>query len=281
MTEITYGILHYNPHSHVEATQAYINAVQSLAVQRSSRFTSEVYLIDQDSQPLLTSKLANLYGFQPILLNKNVGISRGINLLARLARGQFISLVTSDVIFTPRLDEDLISILESNDNILQIAPASDKSSLLHQKFNSNNHELVFNLAQELTIQFWPRRVFDTIGYFDERWKACYENLDFALRIFLSGGLVALCPDMLCPHEHNMSTKTGAIHDAYRNYIDMPNGLDHSPLLKMWKNKWPQVDRLLDIYATLPSDVCALRARLNSVEQYRNNIYLPYIQNVGY
>lgn len=279
--DVTYGVLNFNPEQHADATKAYVAAVETLANNRSVNLSSEVYLIDQGSQPELTEVMARANGFHAILLKKNIGISRGINLLANMARGQFVSLVTSDVTFTPGLDDTLVAALRADPTIYQICPVSDNGSLAHQRYDRAREDgiLVDNLVQELTIQFWPRAVFEKIGYFDERWKACYENMDFALRCFLEGGRVVTHQGAFCTHEHNGCTKSGAINHAYEGYIDMPNGLDHGPIRQIWNNKWPDLDRYMNIYETFMSDMGQTRAAM--FHAYSKNVYLPYVQEVGY
>jgi len=279
--DVTYGVLHYNPSLDAGATRAYINAVDSLAQNRSSSLRSEIFLIDQNSDQELTNTLAKKYGFSSLCLNKNIGISRGINLLANMARGKYVSLVTSDVIFPQGLDERLMSVLDADPKIYQICPVSDNSSLDHQRSPCAIEDgvLIPNLVQELTIQYWPRTVFDKIGYFDERWKACYENMDFALRAFLEGGSVVVDQRAFCHHEHNTTMKSGAIHHAYDGYMSMPNGLDHQPLLQMWRDKWPNLERYMNHYDTFTKDMGQTRAAMFFA--YSKNVYLPYVQEVPY
>jgi GT2 family glycosyltransferase len=281
MIDVTYGILNYNPDQNGDATKAYIAAVESLAQNRSDSFKSEVYLIDQGSQPDLTDVLARTWGFHAVTLRNNVGISRGINLLANMARGQYVSLVTSDVTFTPGLDDTLIAALRADPKIYQICPVSDNSSLDHQRAPCAREDgiLLQNIVQELTIQFWPRSVFERIGYFDERWKACYENMDFALRAFLEGGSIVIHQGVWCHHEHNGTTKSGAIHHSYDGYLPMPDGLNHGPLLQMWRNKWPNLERYMNHYETFTKDMDPLRAAM--FHAYSKNVYLPYVQEVAY
>lgn len=285
MIDITYGILNYNPNDDPVAQEHYENCVESLATNRNDCLQSEVYIIEQSNnslqQNLISSCLAEKFGFKYIELRHNTGISRGINLLASLARGRFISLVTSDVIFPSGLDMKMVGVLDSDPTIYQICPTSDNSSLDHQRAPSAREDgiLVENIVQELTIQFWPRTVFDKIGYFDERWKACYENMDFALRAFIDGGSIVTDQRTWCHHEHNMTTKNGAIHIAYEGYLPMPNGLTHDVIGKMWRDKWPDLDKYLNVYETITQDPGPLKAAL--FHAYPQNLYLPYVQNVPY
>jgi GT2 family glycosyltransferase len=284
MVDITYGILNYNPANNETAIVAYAEAIESLAVNRNPKFKSEVYLIDQASQPSLTESLARKYKFNAILLNRNVGISRGINILINASRGSYVSLVTSDTVFTNNLDTILIAQLNKNPELMQICPKSNMSSIKEQvhtpkeSFGQYNVTMSDNgyidcMSQELTIQFWPRSTFNKIGYFDERWKACYENLDFALRIGLSGGRVGISQEAFCWHHHNMTTKNCSISNAYDGYLHMPEGIDHSVLSRMFDKKWPGLRN--KVYS---------RAEDLSTETkscYMNKIYMPYIQDVNY
>jgi len=287
MIDISYGILHYNPSSDEGARVAFLNAVESLAINRNSRFSSEVTIIDQGNPNVEVQagyEIANHYGFNFIALPSNVGISRGINLIARSARGKYVSLVTSDTIFTKGLDTILVDSLECDPSIWQICPRSNKSSFKEQQYETDlpfgtydvvtgQEGTVSRLAQELTIQFWPRHVFDRIGYFDERWKACYENLDYALRIILAGGDVHISHEAFCWHIHNMTTKNGSINKAYNGYIAM-DGIDHSVLNRMWAQKWNNTDKEI------------LYGNRNNIEIFLDLSkpvykYIPFIQNVGY
>ena len=130
MIDVSYGILHYNPGGNDIADEAFVKSVASLAENRNPRLRSEVYVIDQgnpEAQQEIGRDLARQYGFNFVSLSTNVGISRGINWLAHISRGQYVSLVTSDTEFTPNLDNILIDHLFEDQDIMMICPASDKS----------------------------------------------------------------------------------------------------------------------------------------------------------
>lgn len=278
--DISYGILHYNPNTDLEARTAFICAADSLAINRSFDFNSEVFIIDQGNpseEQEISRDIASYHNFNYIALNKNIGISRGINFLAHIARGRYISLVTSDTIFLKGLDNILIEDLENNKQIFQICPLSDYSSIEYQCKPYGNRNITYCIANELTIQFWPRVVFDKIGFFDENWKACFENLDYSLRIFLNGGFAAISNRVTCNHKHNTTTKNGSINKSYEGYIDMPNGLDSQILRHIWNTKWPYFNWNF-LYS--PNSLNTENREL-LYSKYKNNVYLPYIQNVGY
>ena len=133
------------------------------------------------------------------------------------------------------------------------------------------------IANELTIQFWRREAFFEIGYWDERWKACYENNDWTLRLFLAGFDTAISFNCLCYHHHNTTTKNGAINQAYEGYLDMPSGLDHKVLRRMWNDKWSDLEWH---FMYNPARLTEENRQLMK-QQYANNISLPLVQEVGY
>lgn len=279
--DITFGVLNYNPGNNQAAEASLHRCLNSLRENMHGRFASEVYVIDQASedhkQQEIIQDYCNGFGWRSIMLDYNIGISRGINLLARVARGDYICLVTSDVEFTRELDISLRKTLQDNPDLWQVCPASDNSELEHQRKGYMKSGLAYTLAaQELTVQMWPRKVFGAIGYFDERWKACFENMDFALRIFLAGGKVAVNHDAYCPHTHAMSVKSGARNKTYDGYIYMPNGFNQEILHGMWNAKWPGLS-WSSLYAPPPHELERMRLR----GLYHKNIYLDYVQNVGY
>lgn len=279
--DITFGVLNYNPENHQGAEAALYRCMNSLRENMHARFASEVYVIDQAStgnrQQEIIQDYCNGFGWRSIMLDRNVGISRGINMLARIARGEYVCLVTSDVEFTSELDISLIKTLKEHPNVWQVCPASDNSELPHQRQGYQDSGLAYTLAaQELTVQMWPRKTFDRIGYFDERWKACFENMDFALRIFMAGGNIAVSHDAFCPHQHAMTRKSGARDHTYDGYLYMPKGFDQERLHRMWDAKWPQMI-WSKLYEPPPDE--ATRDYMSRI--YSKNMYLDYVQNVGY
>ncbi|MCV0439785.1 MAG: glycosyltransferase [Hydrogenophaga sp.] len=245
--------------------------MESLHANRNDSITSEVYVIDQGNwYSDYKNRLANLsmgYGFNFISLDHNQGIAGGINLAARLNRSPYLCMVTSDTTFTPELDTVLLGELEAHPDIHQITPAVDKGDVPYQvQGYTDDTDPIRCIAQELTIQCWKRQVFQLIGYWDERWIACYESLDYPLRMFLSGWCsAAITHKISCHHEHNTTYHNGSLADAYGGKFD------HGPLRQMWDAKWPGLDwsMMYDLGR------CTEETRTSLIEQYVNNIELRY------
>lgn len=215
--DITYLILNYNPSGEIVAQDVLGVTIDSFYARKSKRIACDVFLLDQGANAAHRQWLVeqqNRYGFSSMLLNGNIGISGAINRVARFSRSPVVALITSDVIVTTGMDEDLFEKVQIPE-VYQATPFTDKSDVGYQvwqpkeEFGSDNLDLgplkkkgesffgklfTDNCANylrcigcELNVMFWRRSVFDKIGYFDERWKACYENNDFSLRCFLDGG----------------------------------------------------------------------------------------------
>lgn len=280
--DISYGILDYNPDADPHARALLQQCIESLSRNRSPRFKTEVFLIEQGNRRRdyckEVAQLCYQHGFNYLELIENVGISRGINYIAKLARGKFISLVTSDVIFASGTDEALIGEFERHPELYQVTPAVSGSSLPYQVAEGVTGAPIKRcIANELTIQFWRREAFEEIGFWDERWKACYENNDWTMRLFLSGHDTAISFNTFCHHHQNATTKNGAIWQAYEGYIEMKGGLDHRVLRQMWNKKWDG----LDWHFMYNPGRLTEQSRSELHSRFKQNIWLPYIQQVGY
>ena len=219
--DIAYLILNYNPAGEASATEILGTVLDAFYMRKSRHLTCDVYLLDQGAPESHRRWLVNKqsqYGFSTIFLNRNIGISRAINFFVRTCKAPVVGLITSDVLITTGVDEDLFNKVQVPE-VYQVTSFTDKSDLDYQiwqpgeEFGADNVDLtglnrkegsfvgkLFNqenkgylryIGVEFNIMFWRRVVFDEIGYFDERWKACYENSDFSLRCFLAGGFTAL------------------------------------------------------------------------------------------
>jgi GT2 family glycosyltransferase len=268
--DITYFILDYNPKCQEEASTYLDSCMQTLYQNRNSSITSEIYVIDQGN--VFTDYKKELLGqcewrgFQYVSLEKNIGIAGGINLAARMSRSPYLCLVTSDTTFTPGLDTILLGELEAHQDIFQITPAVDKGDVPYQvEGYTDSTDPIRCISQELTIQCWKRSVFDAIGFWDERWLACYESLDYPLRLFLSGRSAAITHKISCHHEHNTTYHNGSLAHAYGG------SFEHAPLRRMWDEKWPELD--WGMMYDLEQNTEETRQRI--VERYAHNIELRY------
>lgn len=297
--DITYLILNYNPAGEIVAQDVLKATIDSFYERKSRNLSCEVFLLDQGTTELHRQWLVDQqrkYNFSSILMNENIGISGAINKIVRLSRSPVVALLTSDVIVTKGMDEDLFEKIQIPE-VYQAVPFADKSDLDYQTWQpeeefgadtirlsalQNKGKTILGrvlgkeskrylrcIASELNVMFWRREVFDTVGYFDERWMACYENIDFALRCFLAGGCTAISRDSFVWHYHKMTHKNKARDQIYQ-FEDWPQRLRDA-----WDKKWPHVRKYIDIYKPLGNKTVEDFSQL--IETFQKNIFLPYEQ----
>ena len=294
--DITYLILNYNPKGEKVAQEVLYTTIDNFYSRKSRNLYSKVYLLDQGTstehrQWILD--MENIYGYTSILLKKNIGIGGAINLLVRNSKSPVVGLVTSDVVITSGMDEDLYSKIKIPE-VYQATPLTDKSDLEYQtwqpkeeygsdhvdlsKFKiksfpglgwlrkSKDKSYLRCVGAELTVMFWRTSVFKEVGYFDEKWKACYENIDFGLRCFLKGGCTAISRDSFVWHYHKVTEKNGSRELVYgvKNW--------QKEIRHMWVEKWPELDAYFDIYKPLKHNT--VKAYPKMYERYKENIFLP-------
>jgi GT2 family glycosyltransferase len=303
--DIAYLILNYNPDGEEKATDVLNVTIDNFYQRKSKHLRCDVFLLDQgstfDHRSWLIEK-QNRFGFSTILLNRNIGISRAINLFVRTCKSPVIGLITSDVVITTGMDEDLYEkaqILE----VYQATPFTDKSdidyqtwlpsepygsdhvdlgqlraektSLLEPLFNGKSKNYIRCIGVELNVMFWRRSVFEKIGYFDEQWKASYENNDFSLRCFLAGGCTGISMDSFVWHYHKVTEKNQSKDRSHAGYLDnWPK-----ETRKIWDSKWPQMDSYINIYKPLKNKSIADYPKF--YETFKHNISLPFEQAIDY
>ncbi|MFH1081398.1 MAG: glycosyltransferase [Pseudomonadota bacterium] len=303
--DIAYLILNYNPDGEERATSVLNQTIDTFYERRSRHLRCDVFLLDQgstlDHRRWLIEKQQQ-YGFSTILLNRNIGISRAINIFVRTCKSPVIGLITSDVLITSGMDEDLYEKVQIPE-IYQATPFTDKSDVDYQtwqpsepygadrvdlkKLKAKKASLVGTVINrksknylgcvgvEFNVMFWRRSIFEKIGYFDERWKAAYENNDFSLRCFLAGGCTGISMNSFVWHYHKITDKNQSRERSHDGY------LENWPLeaKNLWDRKWGGQDSYINIYKPLKNS--RISNYPNFYEKFKHNIYLPFEQAIDY
>ena len=108
--DIVYLILNYNPDGEERAYGVLEQTIQAFYERKSVHLKGDVYLLDQGSPDQHRRRLLDLqtrHGFSALLLNRNLGISRAVNFVVRTSKAPVFALITSDVVVTSGMDEDL------------------------------------------------------------------------------------------------------------------------------------------------------------------------------
>lgn len=158
--DISYLILNYNPESERYAQNILNQTIDAFYARKSKSLTCDVFLLDQGSTTAhrkWLSEKQNQYGFSTILLNRNIGISGAINFFVRICKSPVIGLITSDVIITSGMDEDLYNKVQIQE-VYQATPFTDKSDVDYQmwkprkEFGADNVDL--SDLQKKGNSFW-------------------------------------------------------------------------------------------------------------------------------
>lgn len=285
ISDITYLILDYNPEGESVAENVLGSTLASFYSRKSKSLSSTVYFLDQGTNSshlkyILSQKAQ--YEFSLISMEKNIGIGNAINLIASISKSPVIGLITSDVVLTTGMDEDLYSKLLNNPEISQVLPLSDKSDLLYQtkavpeEYGADFVKLpkkegyIRCIGAEFNVMFWRRSIFDKIGFFDGRWMAGYENIDYSLRCFLAWGCTAISMNSYVWHYHKMTHKNKANLLSYKDCTQMDWQVYAR---KLWDTKWPDLSSYIDIYK--PLDPTTVDDFTSLYSRFKHNIYRSY------
>lgn len=254
--DITYFVLDFNPVGDKVARENLTLAVETLRDRHDKALAADFFLVNQGSQHSTHRSaleyLALQNDFHYLDLRTNLGISRGINFCVNVARSRYVCLVTSDCIVTRGMDTNLVSYLEREPKCLLAMPLSQKSDVDYQQFipkeqygaadvEINQPSISPVIAHEFSVAMWPKRAFDIVGYYNERFKACFENLDWALRCYLSGHNTAIIGNSFVWHYHGGCRKSGAAAHTYDGYIKMDSEYDQTKLRPIWDEEWPGIN----------------------------------------
>jgi len=293
--DIAYLILNFNPNGEQTAQEILGITIDTFYRRKSNKLTCDIFLLDQGTttnhRKWLIEK-QNQYNFSTIMLNRNIGISGAINLFVKTCKSPVVGLITSDVIITSGMDEDLYAKVQIPE-VFQATPFTDKSDVDYQTwqpkeaFGADRVDLsnlqgrrqfflrrlsskrtgsyLRCVGAEFNVMFWRKSVFDEIGYFDERWKACYENIDFSLRCFLAGGCTAISRDAFVWHYHKVTEKNKARKELY----DVDNW--QQGIQEEWNNKWPDLSSYFNIYNPLKNKT--INDFKEFYDKFKHNIYL--------
>lgn len=202
---------------------------QSIIDQSFKKF--EVIFVDNGSSDRSCEYVTDKYAFAKIIkLNKNTGFAQGNNEGFKIAKGQYIAVINTDV----SLDKDwLLRMYETLQSDLQLGLCSSKI-LVHGTNIIDSVGDVFTTAFTGTkvgsgcadkeciemsdlhgacaaAAVYRRKMLDEIGFFDEKFFLNHEDTDLNLRAWLSGWKCTFVQDAIAYHKVNATT--GKLSDA--------------------------------------------------------------------
>jgi GT2 family glycosyltransferase len=179
-----------------------------------------------------------------ILLNNNTGTTYSRNLALKMAKGDFICIVDSDVILLERTIDYLVNVLKSDDKIGLVVPrliygdgrlqksVDDFPTIitkLYRVFFLKLQEQVANSREKTDTAhsvdyaisaFWLFRhsLLDRVGLLDEQIFYAPEDVDYCLRIWKAGLRVVYDPFVTAIHNAQEISRTLRVNRAMVEHI---------------------------------------------------------------
>ena len=172
--------------------------------------------------------------------DKNYGFAEGNNRAIKQARGNYIFLLNPDTKIDPECINKLLEVIQGDEGI---GICMAKMLMFNEPSVINSTGIIANSvlqgrdrgAWELDVgqydrdvqilgacggaMFIRRALFDKIGFFDKRYFAYYEDLDFSIRTWLGSYKVIFAPQAVVYHKYRPFRK-----DILNEYIDHRNRL---------------------------------------------------------
>jgi GT2 family glycosyltransferase len=230
-------------------------------------------------------------------LRANLGFSRAVNLGAHHVGGDVLVLLNDDVVCEPTFLEELAGALAPARGVVMAAAVlltPDEPWLIDSAgmqldttllpFDFLNGEPVVALEDapdpigpSAAAAAFNRELFLTVGGFDERLFAYWEDVDLVLRLRRLGARCALAREAFGTHEHSATLGSGS---REKNYL---MGFGRSYVLRKWSVLTPR--RLAKVLlhdatvcvgqAVLDHNAVGIRGRLDGYRAAREVASLPY------
>jgi len=233
----------------------YFNKCISSIFTENNYFEKEVIIVDNASKDSTLNFLNNFnFKIQIIHNNSNLGFAKACNQGAKFASSDILIFLNNDTEITTNWISSLILCLSYEDNIgvvgckliypdksIQHAGVAFNSVNVHHIYRNFNpsHPAVNRIREFQAVtgacMLVPRKLFLSLGGFDESFINGFEDLDFCFRVRKNGFKVMYTPESVVIHHES---KTPGRHDH------------HAHNARLFSNRWlPSVVHDLDtIYA---------------------------------
>lgn len=195
------------------------------ALLKQSYSNLELIIVDNGSTDGSADFLKQKYPqFKLIVNEKNLFFSGGVNVGIKAAKGKYTALLNNDAEPNPNWISDIMSVMEADENIGITAPKSLKTATRNGKhlidtagdfmskwgiFSPRGRDEIdngqYDKAEEVFsacagMAVYRSELFNKIGYFDEWFKAYYEDSDIGFRARLAGYKVWYQPSAVVYHQ---------------------------------------------------------------------------------
>lgn len=176
----------------------------------------EIIVVDDDSRENLTLDLRKMLKSVKISVNKeNIGFAKSVNRGVKMASGEFILLLNSDVRIETIKFDNLINQFKQNKDIFAISFLQEEKggkkggkNIISFKRGLVTHDRAAGLSRGLTA--WAeggscilrKKYFDELGGFDQIYAPFYwEDIDISYRAYKAGWKILFDPGVVVEHHH--------------------------------------------------------------------------------
>jgi glycosyltransferase involved in cell wall biosynthesis/GT2 family glycosyltransferase len=210
---------------------------------------AQVIVVDNGSGDGVTRTCDGLQGVEVVRLDENVGYTKAVNLGVARAAGEVVVLLNDDCVCDPGFVERITAPIDAAAGLVMAAGVMrdwhdptlidsagmelDRTLLV---FDYLNGEPLARLGEGVADPVGPsaaaaafdRATFISVGGFDERLFAYWEDVDLVVRLRRLGFRCALAPEAIGDHEHSATLGSGSTR---KNYL---MGYGRGYVLRKWR-----------------------------------------------
>ena len=186
--------------------------LNSLLIQDYPLKLIEVIVVDDHSVDNTTDKVRKFmeryhdkfYDFKLVIHERNLGVSKARNDGIKLARGEYIMILDSDVVLPPNAISKMVSFMESNPSVgcCHLLLKTDSMDIISRWLWDVNIGKIRRIVCCTAAAMIRREVTEKAGLFDEAMGPPFsvdEDLEFAARIWRAGYQCIMLGDITARH----------------------------------------------------------------------------------
>ena len=225
------------------------NCIKSLQSEiKKNEISASIIIIDNDSKDSTLNKIKDLPGINIIKNPKNYGFAKAVNIGIKSKRSNYVLLLNPDTTIDKNAISNLLKCAKQNNAGIASGLIYDFSKKKQQSFAKKptistllfiytnlrkivpfdyiykSHYYVYekiNSTKKVDVvsggfMLIERKVFNKIGYFDERFFMYLEDVDFCVRALKKGIKTIICPKARIKHYGGGSSpnKDRVLHSAW-------------------------------------------------------------------